>query len=74
MADDFQCDAHDEGDALRTSDGITHVTILSGERLVAFCGASVGVTRRAHDEDVDCMSCIVHRDRFAAGVSALGRR
>jgi hypothetical protein len=69
MSDDFQYDPHtEEGEAARSPDGVTHVAALVGERVVAFCGASLGESERAHEDDVDCMTCVVSRDRFAAGI------
>lgn len=55
MSDDFQHDPFaEEGEARRDPRGVTHV--------VAFCGASLGDSRQALEDDIDRMTCV------AAGV------
>lgn len=48
----------EEGEVFWDPADVTHVSTLVGERLVGFCGASLGGSRRASEDDVDCMTCI----------------
>lgn len=69
MSDDFQYEPlAKEGEAFRDSAGVTHVEALVGEHLVGFCGASLEDGEQAFEDDIDCMTCIVERERFAAEV------
>jgi hypothetical protein len=53
----------DDNEAARDHAGVTHVVDVVGEDVVAMCGeAFPGLA--ALREDVDCMTCIVLRDRL----------
>lgn len=65
MSNDFQYDPFaKEGEAFRDPAGVTHIAALVGkglvECLIGFCGTSLEGSRRAFDDDVDCMTCLVH--------------
>lgn len=62
-----------EGEAAMAPSGVVHVvtfTNIIGEPIEALCGSKFGPgrARRALTEDLDCMTCIVRRYRFAAEV------
>lgn len=57
-----------EGETARDLTGVTHVAALVGDQWVAFCSTPMENGEWTHEDDVDCMTCIILRERFATEV------